>query len=90
MFFAVGITGKTALESEHAITTLENQPAPGEKATGRPQQVPSTSAWGINSNAEDGRPEDTQTEVKIQNMKVGTKSLQNVFVTKLIELFSHH
>ncbi|XP_021238734.1 E3 SUMO-protein ligase RanBP2-like [Numida meleagris] len=66
----VGITGKTALESEHAITTLENQPTPGEKATGQTLQVPSTSASGINSNAEDGRPEDTQTEVKIQNMKL--------------------
>jgi len=58
LFFAVSITGKTELESEHAAT-LENQPAPGEKAVGGTLQVPSTSTWGINSDAEDENPEDS-------------------------------
>jgi len=32
LFFAVGIEGETELESER-VTTLENQPTPGEKTT---------------------------------------------------------
>lgn len=70
MFFAVGVTGGTELESESA-TAMEPQPTPGEKNTGQLLQDLSASPRGTGSSAEG-----TQTEVKIQNMKVRMKSLQ--------------
>lgn len=88
MFFAVGIEGETELESER-VTTLENQPTPGEKTTAQPLQAPSASAWGTGSSAEDESPEGTQAEVKIQNVKVRMKALTEAVVTKFRELFSN-
>uniref|UniRef100_A0A669QBE4 Uncharacterized protein n=1 Tax=Phasianus colchicus TaxID=9054 RepID=A0A669QBE4_PHACC len=64
-----GVTGETELESG-STATLENQPAPGEKKTGQPLQVPSASPWSSGSSAEDEGPEDTRAEVTIQNMKL--------------------
>ncbi|XP_048821519.1 coiled-coil domain-containing protein 138 [Lagopus muta] len=46
------------------VKALLPQPTPGEKNTGQHLQVPSASAWDTGSSAED-----TQTAVKIQNMK---------------------
>ena len=65
------------MESESAAT-LEPQPTPGEKSTGQPLQVPSASPRGTGSSAEDEGPEDTGTQVNIQNIKVRMKFLQKV------------
>uniref|UniRef100_A0A8C0C3H4 E3 SUMO-protein ligase RanBP2 n=1 Tax=Buteo japonicus TaxID=224669 RepID=A0A8C0C3H4_9AVES len=58
-------------------TTWEKKPTPEEKAKAETLQVPSTSVCGVSSDTEDDSPEDFQTEVKIQETKVRTKSLRN-------------
>lgn len=76
MFFAVGIAGKSEFNNEReCATTWEKKPAPEEKVKAETLQVPSTSVCGVSSDTEDDSPEDFQTEVKIQETKVRTKSL---------------
>ncbi|XP_040513560.1 E3 SUMO-protein ligase RanBP2 isoform X42 [Gallus gallus] len=64
----VGSPVKQELERE-CVTASETKPSE-EKAEGETPQVPSTSACGVSSNAEDAGPEGSQKEVKSERKKV--------------------
>ena len=74
MFFAVGSQVKQELERE-CVTASETKPSE-EKAEGETPQLPSTSACGVSSNAEDAGPEGSQKEVKSERKKVRVKALR--------------
>jgi len=74
LFFAVGSPVKQELERE-CVTASETKPSE-EKAEGETPQVPSTSACGVSSNAEDAGPEGSQKEVKSERKKVRVKALR--------------
>ncbi|XP_040514928.1 E3 SUMO-protein ligase RanBP2-like isoform X3 [Gallus gallus] len=61
--------------ARECVTALETEPSE-EKAEGETPQVPSTSACGVSSNAEDASPEGSQKEVKTERKKVRVKSLR--------------
>ncbi|XP_040518452.1 E3 SUMO-protein ligase RanBP2 isoform X19 [Gallus gallus] len=63
----VGSPVKQELERE-CVTASETKPSE-EKAEGETPQVPSTSACGVSSNAEDAGPEGSQKEVKSERKK---------------------
>lgn len=63
----VGTPVKQELERE-CVTASETKPSE-EKAEGETPQVPSTSACGVSSNAEDAGPEGSQKEVKSERKK---------------------
>ncbi|XP_040513539.1 E3 SUMO-protein ligase RanBP2 isoform X6 [Gallus gallus] len=64
----VGTPVKQELERE-CVTASETKPSE-EKAEGETLQLPSTSACGVSSNAEDAGPEGSQKEVKSERKKV--------------------